>query len=71
MDLSRRDFLKEGAAFAAMGGRRGFLKCALAAGAFPHLAFAAPEGGANLLPSGLIGPVCLRFGTFAKPVESD
>ena len=26
-----------------MGGRRGFLKCALAAGAFPHLAFAAPE----------------------------
>ena len=25
----------------------------------------------NLLPSGLIGPVCLRFGTFAKPVESD
>ena len=24
----------------------------------------------NLLPSGLIGPVCLRFGTFAKPVES-
>jgi hypothetical protein len=48
MDLSRRDFLKEGAAFAAMGGRRGFLKCALAAGAFPHLAFAAPEGGADL-----------------------
>ena len=33
---------------AATGGRRGFLKCALAAGAFPHLAFAAPEGGADL-----------------------
>lgn len=47
-DMTRRDFLKEGAAFAAMGGRRGFLKCALAAGAFPHLAFAAPEGGADL-----------------------
>ena len=40
-----------------MGGRRGFLKCALAAGAFPHLAFAALAEGTNCIPSSASSPI--------------